>query len=152
MQDPLARAARASFAPERARRSLEHLAESSPSAREGLERAGEAFLKHLADLILISPPMLESLTGHPEWIGWLGDNLSREMKREGKRPESSLEAWREWRAQAGRAADAIDLLRAFKRREYLKISCLDVSGLISFEETVGRLSNLADLMIAEALS
>jgi glutamate-ammonia-ligase adenylyltransferase len=91
--------------------------------------------------------MLDALRSHPEWIGWLSH---REES-----PESTARsydpAWNAYLQEIGTSGTILDALRAFKRREYLEISYRDISGLITFEQVVQRLSDLADWVIQRAL-
>jgi glutamate-ammonia-ligase adenylyltransferase len=91
--------------------------------------------------------MLDALRSHPEWIGWL--------RRLDESPELSARgygsAWQVYLQEIGTAGTVLDAMRGFKRREYLGISYLDISGLITFEQVVQKLSDLADWIIQRAL-
>jgi glutamate-ammonia-ligase adenylyltransferase len=122
--------------PDGAARALADLAAADES-RAILETAPEAFLRNLGNLCVVSPPMLDSLRRHPDWIPWLRGRIDG-----GERAGEQ---------EAARACRDLDELRAYKRREHLEIACLDVAGAIAFETTVERLSRLADACIAAAL-
>jgi len=148
LRDRLTTAARATFAPMRASRALQHLAESSRAAYEALADCEPSLLEKLAELLVLSPPMLDALARHPEWIFRLAKRIPTETP---ITHSSCEENWTEFHSGIG-SADSIDQLRAFKRREYLEIALLDISGLSPFEETIRRLSRLADFMISATLS
>jgi glutamate-ammonia-ligase adenylyltransferase len=95
--------------------------------------------------------MLDALARHPEWIFRLAERISDPFTKRPLANSSCEENWTESQSGAG-IADSIDYLRAFKRREYLEIALLDISGLSSFEETIRRLSRLADFVISTTLN
>ncbi len=150
MQSLLNSAYRYSYLKECATRALEGLAQEAPRASEELASCAPDFLGRLGDLLAVSPPMLDTLRSHPDWIGWLrrriGDREMWSMLREDYEP-----SWRAWLDDRSGGPLTLDSLRAFKRREYLAIAFRDLSGAASFEETVLRLSSLADLIIRLAL-
>ena len=121
---------------EGAGRALAELA-AMDEARPTLETAPESFLRNLGNLSVISPPMLDSLRRHPDWIPWLKSRVDG--------GDLAVEDG------AARACGDLDELRSYKRREHLEIAYLDVAGAAPFEATVGRLSRLADACIAAAL-
>ena len=98
--------------PDGAARALADLA-AAEEARAILETAPEAFLRNLGNLCVVSPPMLDSLRRHPDWIPWLKGRI------DGGEHAGEQEA--------ARACRDLDELRAYKRREYLEIACLDCS-------------------------
>lgn len=146
--------ARGSFAPEIALRSFEILAECSSLVAAELEQSSDAFLISLGNLLVISPPMLDGLRIHPEWLAWLRARTEKYFTAEGSvvAGHDYDFAWDEWCAKEGAPSEAIESLRAFRRREYLEIAFLDIAGLADFEQTVLRLSALADWIIGMALS
>jgi glutamate-ammonia-ligase adenylyltransferase len=151
LRDRLTTAAGATFAPMRASRSLQHLAESSRAAFETLADCEPSLLEKLAELLVLSPPMLDALARHPEWISGLATRLRDPFTERPIAQSTCEENWTEHQSGTG-IADSIDRLRAFKRREYLEIALLDISGISSFEETIRRLSRLADFVISTTLS
>ena len=111
------------------------LAECSPLIESELERCPQDFIDALGELLIVSPPMLDALRSHPDWLGWLRTRVEAGAASEGSRPEPL----------------DLDALRALKRREYLEIAFLDIAGLAGFEHVVKRLSGLADWVIGAAL-
>ncbi len=100
-------------------------------------------------LSAVSPPMRNTLSAHPEWLDWLRERI----------PELSAERLpdyeQEWQQFPGMSvpgsAEFPDHLRAFKRREYLRIALADTAGYWTFSSTVHSLSRLADAVIGAAL-
>jgi glutamate-ammonia-ligase adenylyltransferase len=93
-----------------------------------------------------SPVMSEAICSHPEWLEWLRQRLevpstARELARD----------WDEWIVETGSPGDEMSALRAFARREYVEIALRDIAGHSSFEDTVTRLSRLAEWVISVAL-
>lgn len=127
-------------------RVLEQLAQSSPDAEAVLRNCDPTLVTQLADLCIISPPMLSSLCAHPGWVLWL-IGQSRRLYH----PASDADLGVRWREQTDPVAPGapgfLDHLRAFKRREYLLIALADTAGYWSFETTVQSLSRLADFVI-----
>ncbi len=113
---------------------ISSLGECSPLLEAELRDCPDDFIKDLSNLLVISPPMLDTLRSHPDWLSWLRSRILAPSP-EPLTPHS----------------DSLDALRQFKRREYLEIALLDTAGLATFEQTVERLSRLADSVIAEAL-
>ena len=138
------------FPPEARDRVLEQLAQSSPDAGAALRDCDPALATQLADLCIISPPMLSSLIAHPDWLPWLVDQSANLAL---PREQGWIRRWKERATPlAPGAAEFLDQLRAFKRREYLRIGLADTAGYWPFETTVRGLSTLADLVIAETLA
>jgi [glutamine synthetase] adenylyltransferase / [glutamine synthetase]-adenylyl-L-tyrosine phosphorylase len=142
--------AQKAFAPELVQRSLESLSESSARAADSLVAGSESFLADLGKLLVVSPPMLDTLRAHPEYIGWLY-SLTTQFDGVPKSAFGFQERWISWNEGDEKRTDVFERLRAFKRREYLFLSFLDIAGLISFDETVRWISALADWVINEAL-
>ncbi len=148
-QDRIQAAAAGSFAPEIALRALEEIVRDSCSDTDPLANCDDHFLAGLADLLVISPPMLDSLRIHPAWIEWLRDRAGRGYPRQAL---NFLDrSWTDWLACNNAIAPSVDLLRGFKRREYLAISFADTAGILDFEGTVAAISDLADWVISMAL-
>jgi [glutamine synthetase] adenylyltransferase / [glutamine synthetase]-adenylyl-L-tyrosine phosphorylase len=103
------------------------------------------FTERLRELEGVSPVMRDALRRHPEWLEWLRLRVA-----ENRRTEST-DAWEQGLAASGSTSDRLAELRTFKFREYVEIAFRDISGLASFEETVARLSRLADLVIQVSL-
>ena len=88
--------------------------------------------------------MRDALESRPEWLAWL--------RQQSAAPAPPLaEEWQLWLDDPARPRDPLCALRTFRRRETIGIAFRDISGLASFEETVSRISRLADLVIATAL-
>ena len=151
MRDRLTTAARTTFAPKRALRALQHLAESSSAAHDALEACEPSLLEKLSELLVLSPPMLDALARHPEWLSGLTRRLRQPVTEKSSGFPAYEEDWSEFGSGIGNH-DSMDQLRAFKRREYLEVALRDISGMASLEETVRRLSSLADFVISTTLS
>jgi glutamate-ammonia-ligase adenylyltransferase len=98
-----------------------------------LDQCPAEFLEPLEALLSASPPMLDALRSHPDWLSWLRARVE-------ERSES-----------VGFDRMDLDSLREYKRREFLDIAFRDIAGIATFEQTVERLSDLADLVIGTAL-
>lgn len=146
--------AKRSFAPEPFRSAFEHLLES-PGASD-LDSCSDEFLLNLGTLLLLSPPMQDTLRLHPEYLEWLSRRARQTIQKTDPLLLEDAESyysrrWQDWNSEGEPAADSFEMLRAFKRREYLLISYLDVAGILSFEEVVKTLSALADWIVRTAL-
>lgn len=149
--DRLLSAARETPAPEIARRAFEQLVENSSQAYQELEDSCEIFLRNLGDLVILSPPMLECLLSHPEWLAWLRGRVERRQAGKEEWQIHSERALREWLSGYSEGVTALDRLRQYKRREYLEIFYLDLAGLAGFDEVVKRLSWLAQSILSRVL-
>ncbi len=129
---------------------IESLAECSPLTEAELRECPYGFLSALGNLLVISPPMFDSLRSHPDWLSWLRSRVADFFPRPHDASPASQSPAPGPKSLAPICGN-LDDLRLFKRREYLQIAFLDTAGFATFEETVGRLSELADLVIAEAL-
>lgn len=154
--DRLTRIAQQTAARELSRRALESLFEHSTCAAEALDACSDSFLRDLGNLLMISPPMLDAIRSHPEHLSWLRERVQPFLEE----PDDSRllrnafnyqQQWESINAEALESVDMLERLRAFKRREYLLIAFLDVSGLLSFEKTVSGLSELAEWIIQMGL-
>ncbi len=105
-----------------------------------------SFTDQLKNLEIVSPVMRDALRRHPEWVEWL------KLRVEERHRSELAQDWAEWMAQSGTPADVATWLRAFKCREYIDIALRDIAGMASFEETVSRLSGLADWVISVMLA
>jgi [glutamine synthetase] adenylyltransferase / [glutamine synthetase]-adenylyl-L-tyrosine phosphorylase len=148
----LQRIAERTFAPEHALKALESLAQSSARAQSEIERSPDFFLERLAELLVVSPPMLDSFRSYPQWVDWLRSRLAhRSTDVSGSEAVQKYEdRWRSWEAESG-SADVFAGLRRFKQREYIELACLDVAGLVPFRGVVEGLSDLADFIVGCAL-
>ncbi|MEJ2111755.1 MAG: hypothetical protein P8Z37_17965 [Acidobacteriota bacterium] len=152
--DRIERIARKSSTPDRVQSALERLFEASDSI--DIQDYSDSFLSNLGALLVISPPMLDTLRLHPEYMEWLRNRICMlEEKTDPLRLSSKKDyypqQWSSWNMEISSSADLFESLRAFKRREYLLISFLDVAGVFSFHETVRQLSVLADWTVQTAL-
>jgi glutamate-ammonia-ligase adenylyltransferase len=150
--DRITRIADKTFAPDRARFAFESLLECLDAG--DIEACSDSFLRNLGSLLILSPPMLDTLRLHPEYLGWLNEQTLRFKHDPAAQspPEGKSYYSRQWKAwNKGTKEDIFKRLRAFKRREYLLISYLDISGVFSFEETVRSLSVLADWVVQTTL-
>ncbi len=146
----IAEIARKSYAPESVQSVLESLLEPSVCAPEDFDSCSDSFLSDLGKLLTISPPMLDTLRSHPDYLAWLKD----QVQQYGEKPGGKFgfqKRWDSWIEASGIQDDIFDKLRVFKRREYLYLSFLDIAGKLSFEETVHGISELADWVICSAL-
>jgi glutamate-ammonia-ligase adenylyltransferase len=141
----IAKIARKTFAPELVARALENLFEPSVRPPEGLDAFSDSFLFNLGQLLALSPPMADTLRLHPQHLTWL-----KAVVRQPKRL-AYQQQWEIFGAGTEPGGDVFERLRVFKQREYLLLSFLDTAGLISFGDTVRRLSELAEWVIGTAL-
>lgn len=90
-----------------------------------------------------------TLGAHPEWRVWLEEVVSDTTPRSAGRVRADLDGWM---GEAVGFDAALDQLRAFKRREMLRIGARDWAGVAPMEETVAALSILADECIRRVAS
>jgi len=147
--------ARNSFSPIQVRSAFESLLESSTTF--DADAYSDSFLIDLGALLSLSPPMLDTLRLHPEYLDW----LSRRMRQINQKTDLILlddkagyysSQWNAWNEDVEPVSDSFEMLRAFKRREYLLISFLDIAGIFTFDETVRTLSLLADWVVQTSLN
>ncbi len=148
--------AQQTFAPEQALRALESCMADSEICEAGLRDCSESFLRFLGELLVISPPTQDALRSHPEWLSWLKKSVNYFWAESTVNPNHTIypdyEAeYATWLSKEHLNSEAIEGLRAFKRREYLRIAYLDIAGLIPFEQVVRRLSGLAEWAIGKTL-
>ncbi|NWG13638.1 MAG: hypothetical protein HXY20_08900 [Acidobacteria bacterium] len=107
------------------------------------------FRRNLERLAAVSPPMRNTLAAHPDWLEWLKEQASDLGE------ERLLDYGQEWSSFRGavesNSPGFLERLRAFKRREYLRIALADTAGYWSFTTTVRNLSRLGDAVIGAAL-
>jgi [glutamine synthetase] adenylyltransferase / [glutamine synthetase]-adenylyl-L-tyrosine phosphorylase len=150
MHDRISAAAQSCFRPETALRLLRELEQDAAESSVDLSVCSVGFLSHLADLLIISLPMHDALRVHPDWLTWLS-RLMDGFEAEPSVRQTPEAAWACWVEDQGPAALTLDGLRAFKRREYIRIAWLDLAGWISFQTTVEQLSALAVFVIERVL-
>ena len=97
-----------------------------------------------------SPFLAETLLRHPENIGWLKAETTRDFDRVKSTEQLSEELAR----FVTRMIDADDPTRLarFKRREFLRIYLRDCLGIATLSEVTEELSNLADVILDYALT
>jgi glutamate-ammonia-ligase adenylyltransferase len=97
-----------------------------------------------------SPFLAETLLRHPEHIGWLKAETTRDFDRVKSTEQLSEELAR----FVTRMIDADDPTRLarFKRREFLRIYLRDCLGIATLSEVTEELSNLADVILAYGLT
>jgi glutamate-ammonia-ligase adenylyltransferase len=150
VSDRLRRIASETWAPDAAFGALQALAQSSLELEQEISKAPDPFLAQLSKLLLVSPPMGDSLHAHPDWLGWLR-SAAEAGPDEGSIVASIMyeEEWAKWvRPDEG---ETLELLRAFKRREYLRIAYSDISGMSDLCATVRSISDLADFTLNRAM-
>jgi glutamate-ammonia-ligase adenylyltransferase len=104
------------------------------------------FREQLERLERASPVIRDALRRRPEWQEWLRERVQHPMA------ETGLpDAWKNWSVSSAPQADVLASLRTFRFREHIDIAFRDLAGLASFEETVQRLSRLAEWIITVAL-
>ena len=104
------------------------------------------FREQLERLERASPVMRDALRSRPEWQEWLHERVQHPKAERGL-----ADAWENWSHSSGPQGDELASLRTFRFREYLDIAFRDLAGLAPFEETVQRLSRLAEWIISRAL-
>jgi len=147
--DLLSEIAKSTISPEAAARALEELQHISSACAATLRGSDEFFLRNLANLLILSPPMQDALRAHPDWLLWLRNRVAGLLQCSS--PPNYEKAWEGWLSGGQTPANVMEGIRALKRREYLEISYLDLSGIASFEQIVARLSALADWVISKVL-
>ncbi len=86
------------------------------------------------------------MRSHPDWLVWLKGRWNA------SNPAWDLDTdWKAYLEEGSSGGDRNAALRAFNRRATIEIAFLDITGLASFEETVARLSRLAEWSISTAL-
>jgi glutamate-ammonia-ligase adenylyltransferase len=147
LSDRISKISNSSFAPDPVRAALENIFEFC--AANDLDSCSDFFLSKLGELLTVSPPMLDTIRVHPGYLEWLRAQ-SDLYRRDPSVLSRHAIRWESWNSAQDSSAD-IERLRAFKRREYLLISFLDVARMLSFEQLVRALSELADWVIHTAL-
>lgn len=82
-----------------------------------------------------------TLGAHPEWREWLEEAVRDATPRSPGRLRADADVWLR---EAGGFEASLERLRAFKRREMLRIGARDWAEMAPVEETVAALSQLAD--------
>ncbi len=151
MRDPIAESALHSSDPVRAARALTNLVQDAEIPEQELDAYDPVFLGTLADLLIVSPPMLDAFRRHPEWLNWLWHNhdVYSDWNAADQGPEGR---WRKVLSETAPGTGIMEGLRCFKARETLGILFADVGGQASFRQTVRSISALANLVVTETLT
>ena len=104
-------------------------------------------LELLAKTFAASPFMAEILIRDPEYLYWVSD--PRVLYQEKKREEIERDISRALKSVRSHEKK-LDILRAFKRKEILRIGVCDLLKLSTVEQTVASLSILAEALIQKA--
>ncbi len=132
--------------PARARRFYERLLEAGAGA--ALRDASPEAARILAALLSGSAVLGEWLVAHPEWLDRLLDAEGMRRPRTDAGLRREVESWLA-SALAGRDfAGALARLRAFQRRELVRIAARDLAGLGAVAEITRELSDLADVCLS----
>ncbi len=103
------------------------------------------FERELENLEKVSPVMRNALRNHPDWIAWLKRSIQSQDA------PSLVAKWSLWLEESTHGRNPLGALHPFKLRETIEIALRDIAGMSPFEETVARLSLLADWVIETAL-
>ncbi len=133
--------------PAGARLFFERLAAEHPRATRTLERDAGLLSDALA-LASYSPLLATTLAQNPEYLAWLGRERTHQRVKGRDELRESLARFRLTNSQL----DPQVLLARFRRRELLRIYLRDIRGTSTVVETTEELSNLADAVLAYALS
>jgi glutamate-ammonia-ligase adenylyltransferase len=101
-------------------------------------------------LAAYSPFLSETLLRHPEYISWLERETERDLSLV-KSTEKLAEELARFLLSAS-SPDRRTSLSRFKRREFLRIYLRDCLGVATLSELTEELSNLADVLLADALA
>src|SRR5579859_7068760 len=130
--------------PERARRHLNLLAETS--ALPALEKASPDQARILCALFSGSQALSALLIAHPDWLASLTpENLQFPRREQGLRRE--VEAWLKPLLKSADQTSAHSRLRQFKQREMLRIGARDLARLGTLGEILREISDVADLCL-----
>ena len=132
--------------PAGARTFLERLESSQPAY---LDRMPLLLVSRLLILASYSPFLGETLLLNPDHIEWLKRETERDLGRVKSAEQLSEELGR-FSARVT-AEDEPSRLARFKRRELLRIYLRDCLGLATLSELTEELSNLADVILTDAL-
>nr|MBA3805859.1 hypothetical protein [Acidobacteriota bacterium] len=132
---------------EGARLFFERFTAEHPRAAQLLMR-DRGLLSDVLALAAWSPLLAATLTRHPDYLQW----LARERKEMRVKTREELEESLARFALTNSQLDAQVLLARFRRRELLRIYLRDIRRTSTMVETTEELSNLADAVLAFALS
>jgi glutamate-ammonia-ligase adenylyltransferase len=132
---------------EGARRFFERVSAEHPRAAELLRR-DHGLLSDALALAAWSPLLGTTLAQHPEYLPWLARERAHTPTRTQEELAESLARF----ALTNSRLDPQVLLARFRRRELLRIYLRDIRGTSTVVETTEELSNLADAVLAYALS
>ena len=105
----------------------------------------EGLLEALIFLFSGSQVLTDSLLSEPSYVNWLG--LPGTLTKS-KSKDILIRDFYEW--EGFDEKDFSALLRKFKKREYIRIGLRDLLGNVELMETVGDISNLADVCLQSA--
>ena len=104
----------------------------------------DTLLEALVFLFSGSQILTDSLLSEPSYVNWLSrpDTLT-----ESKSKDMLMRDFHEMSGESFHKNDISSLLRKFKKREYIRIGLRDLLGSAELMETVGDISNLADVCL-----
>ncbi|QPJ63931.1 MAG: bifunctional [glutamate--ammonia ligase]-adenylyl-L-tyrosine phosphorylase/[glutamate--ammonia-ligase] adenylyltransferase [Candidatus Nitrohelix vancouverensis] len=105
------------------------------------------FHQKLITLFSGSQVLTDTLLQNPSLVDWLGlpETLEESKSRDGLMRDYYDLAGKDYNTEK-----TPSLLRRFKKREYIRVGLRDLLGTVSFEETVGDISNIADVALQAA--
>tara|TARA_Y100000588_G_scaffold189003_1_gene202950 strand:+ start:1190 stop:4381 length:3192 start_codon:yes stop_codon:yes gene_type:complete len=103
-----------------------------------------SLLKSLVYLFSGSQILTDSLLSEPSHVNWLGQS---EVLTESKSKDILMRDFYEMAGEDFHKSETSKLLRQFKKREYIRIGLRDLLGTAELMETVGDISNLADVCL-----
>ena len=104
----------------------------------------KSLLKSLVYLFSGSQILTDSLLSEPSHVNWLGQP---EVLTESKSKDILMRDFYEMAGEDFHKSETSKLLRKFKKREYIRIGLRDLLGTAELMETVGDISNLADVCL-----
>jgi glutamate-ammonia-ligase adenylyltransferase len=127
----------------------DRLSAEAPETYETLRRNPQ-LLCHLLTLATHSTAQAQLLISRPEYIEWLNTQAGPELSLVKTKEQFSQELARFCARRLSRSEP--QRLSEFKRRELLRTYLRDVEGIASLSEITEELSNLADVLLSEAVS
>ena len=104
----------------------------------------ETLLEALVFLFSGSQILTDSLLSEPSYVNWLSRPGTLTQS---KSKDILMRDFYEWAGKGFNEKDISILLRKFKKREYIRIGLRDLLGNVKLMETVGDISNLADVCL-----
>lgn len=125
---------------------LQHFSEKFPDKDHLFTQLSEShsLLEALVFLFSGSQILTDSLLSEPSYVNWLSrpGTLSQS-----KSKDILMRDFYEWVGENLEEKNISTLLRKFKKREYIRIGLRDLLGNVELMETVGDISNLADVCL-----